>query len=211
MENEAQNQQPISSTPLTFQHVITIIKKNKKLVIAITCIALLILSSIFMALLYSRKTKSLENDKTQKSQQKVLGSVIFEPVSSIAVPGQIYSSDVILNTGGMKISGVTLSVKYNPNIMDQVMLIPYQDKYSALAYSMEPMGPPTTDSQNGSTSLTLKLSDGIKDLSGIGKVAELQYKVKKINVAVTSTTISLTPSTVFLSSNEKPTTNLIKN
>lgn len=218
MENEVQKQldQPVTKSlkePLTLKGFIVTVKKNKKLSIVIIAIIFLFFSSILFAILYSLKLKTItQKPATQEiPKQESYGSLLLTPVNIIGTPGKKTSVDVIINTDARKISGVVISVKYNPNLLDNVTITPYQDNTSALGYSLKLINPDINDPTPGEKTITLKLSDGMQELAGSGKIAEISFIVKPVNVAVLNTKLELTQLNGFMYRTKGEHTNITKN
>ncbi len=216
MENEVQNQ-PIETKetpthePLTLKSLSTALQKNKKVVIALAAMLFLVLASILFGVLYSQKLKSTKTVKNEEPKQELYGSLLLTPVNIIGTPGKKTTIDVIINTDARKISGAVISLKYNPMLLENVTITPFQDKTSALGYSLKQFNAPYMDTTNGGVILTLKLPQGMQDLAGSGKIAEVSFTVKPIKVAVRSTSLELTKLTGFLMTNQPEHNNLTKN
>jgi len=216
MENEVQNQ-PVetketpSREPLTLKSLTSTIRKNKKVAIALFGMLFLVLASILFGVLYSQKLKLSKTAKDEGPKQELYGSLLLTPVNIIGTPGKKTTIDVIINTDARKISGVVISVKYNPNLLDNVTITPYQDNTSALGYSLKLINPDINDPTPGEKTITLKLPDGMQELAGSGKIAEINFTVKPLKVAVLSTTLELTQLTGFLYAKQGEHTNLTKN
>lgn len=207
MENEVQ-QEPKKITANSFFEKI---KKNRLLFIAIVCILFLALASIIFTVLYSQNPKTSPTEKSQSSENKISGSVVFEPSSIELAGGKKGKVDILLNSAGKKISGVKVAIEYNPLILENVELTPYKDETSALSYSLEEVNKNVKDASKNTMIMTLSLPQGIQDLAGTGKIAELSFTVKPLKVAVTSTSITLTDLTGLLSSATGEDNKLTKN
>lgn len=216
MENEVQ-EQPIetkeipSREPLTLKSLASTLRKNKKVVIALLGMLFLVLASILFGVLYSQKLKSAKTAKDEGPKQELYGSLLLTPVNIIGTPGRKSSVDIIINTDARKISGLVIGLKYNPNILENVTIIPYQDRFSALGYSLKQSNDTIIDNVRGEVISTFKLPEGMQDLAGSGKIAEVNFTIKPLKVAVLSTNIEFTTLTGFLSSTRSEHANLTKN
>jgi len=191
-----------------------VLKKNSKkkllIVIALCAVGFLVLVYFLLSFLYPKKG-AYNNMSSQKPVQELSGSVIFDPARIASTTGKQSTVDIILNTGGKKIKGVILAIKYDPRILENVALTPFLDPSSALLYSLKADGQTTKDTFSGGLIMSLKLPQGINDLAGTGKVAQLTYAVKPLNVAVSTTSIEFTQLTGLLFTGSGEKTNLVKN
>ena len=215
MENTAQQEQqptsPSTKQPVTVGTLVNYFKKNKIITLAIIAILFLILGSILFNVLIRKMVKTNPSATKDQADKQLSGSVLLSPTNIIGTPGQQSTVDVLLNTGGRKVMGVVVAIEYNPKLIEAVTLTPFQDKTSALGYSLEQRNEIIDDKANGKLILTLKLQNGVPDLAGTAKIADLSFKVKPLKVAIASTNISVTQLTGFLSSTEGQHTKVTKN
>ncbi len=216
MENNIENEQqpitqPVDSKPATIGTAVTYFKKNKLIVIAIVAIMFLIIGGTLFNSMLRKIVKNNDTVTKNSAKEPLSGSVLLSPSTVVGTPGQKSSVDVMINTGGKKIAGVKVAITYNPQVIENVSLTPFKDKTSALAYSLEQQGEIINDSKIGEVMIVLKLPTGMQDLAGTGKIAELSFAVKPLKVALTSTDVTVTTLTGFLSSTEGEHTNITKN
>jgi hypothetical protein len=185
------------------------LKVDRKLIIA-GCIIVVI---VILGLVLYFRAQNLKNNtsKTTPVGNTLSGSVLIDPSSVVGKPRQKITADVMVNTGGKQIKGITVGIKYNPQLIDNITLTPFKDPHSALSYALTPLANAFNDSKNGRIILTLILPTEIKSLSGVGKIAELSFTISPINVAVTSTSLSVASLTNFIIPNAQEKSNLTKN
>lgn len=207
MENEKIEINNVEEMPTQKASIIDRLKKNIKIIVPITFIAFLLIASIPFVL---NKGTDQTVKKNTEIKESPVGNVYITPANIVGKFGETYTTSIVANTGGKKISSATISVKYNPNLFEYVILIPYRDNNSALFYSLIQTKEQLVDPQNGTISLSLELPKDYQPLAGVGTIAELRFKLKKLNVAIKSTDISILESSGFLTSDGMHT-NINKN
>ena len=154
----------------------------------------------------------IDNSKNPLTKsKKVLGSILLSPATVIGTPNKKTPVDIIVNTGGDPISGVVVGIKYNPLTVSNVTLSQAKDDTSPLSYALQQIGQTQYDTTDGWAMLTLQLPKEIVSLNGVGKVATLSFVTKPINVAISSTNISISQLTGFLYPDKAEFTGITKN
>ena len=179
---------------------------SKKLIIIIaaaivTCVLVVVVitSSFFM--------KNTPSGTNQTSREIVYSTEMrFAETEITAQAGKTVSVDIEIDTHGKAVSGATIAIQYNPNIMSNVTLTQVKDPTSAIANSFE-----SVDSRNldGQTILFLNAPDSTPEQKGSGTIARLTFTPKATNA--TQTEITLGPSSTFNTRVPEPQIGIIKN
>lgn len=191
MEENIQNQtiETTQEKSSRLQKLRSLLLQKKVLVIIGIVIVIIVVAILALFFLQNKKTAKITHTSS------LPGSILFEPSTIAAIPGQSTSANIMINTGGNPVIGAEIAVSYNPKLISDVTLTPFKDTHSALSYALNQLG----DNQiyDDGMVMNLKLPASTPPQSGIGKVAVLSFTVKKVNVAINSTVIKLLPITNF--------------
>ncbi len=183
-------------------HSASVPKKPIPRMVILLGVALLIAVMLFIAFTI------LRNQKIQQMREEVptvatrpSGEIIFATPEITVTNNQTKSVDIEISTGGNPITGVVLSIKYNPILIKNVKLEAIKDDTSHLSQVLLPYGDATYDTQNGAALLTLR-SIAKDPISGRGKIARLTFTKTSLNIAVDSTEINFLPTTGFITVQE---------
>ncbi len=193
MENELPNNQQ--------QGAVLSFLKNKKVLFwgGALLLSIIVLTTIFLIV----SPKNIGQNKTKLTPTPSINlttpeaAIYFEPKTVNVVPGQEAAVKIFIDTLGREISGASIAIKYNPNVISDVSLLQFRDSTSALSYAF-------TKAENitpgaGIIELALQMDAATPMQKGKGQVATLTFIPKNSNITMTQ--ISLTEATALITRN----------
>lgn len=154
-------------------------------------ILMVILLSIFSFISMRQAPGEATTEEERVNLTTPEASVYFSPSTVNATPGKETTVDIIINTWGKEISGINLSVKYNPNILSDVKLEQFRDTTSAVSYAFEETFAAENDPNNGVITLPLSMLETTPEQKGEGIVAKLSFTPKDAYTNLTQITFDV--------------------
>ena len=180
---------------------------SKKIIMIIVAVVVtVILLVVFATSSFFMKTSPTESVDQNATQIVYSTEMRFKETEVTAQAGKQVSVDIEIDTHGKAVSGATVAVQYNPNVLSNVKLTQVKDPTSAIANSFESAG---TRDIDGETMLFLNALEPTPEQKGTGIIARLTFTPKATNV--TQTEIKFSGSSAFITRIPEPQIGIIKN
>lgn len=183
-------------------------KITPKLALLIIVGVIVILLIAFYAIAFFTKKAIIDkiSDESKVDQIVYSTEMKFATPEITVTPGKVTTVDIEIDTHGKAISGATIAIDYNPNILEKVTLTQFKDPKSAISNAFEVA---TNQDKDGQRILFLNMPQSTPEQKGKGIIARLTFTPKLTNV--TQTEITFSGSSALNTRIDEPQIGIIKN
>jgi len=146
---------------------------KKKMLLIGTPVVILIIGIIITLIFLSNRQSNEKSTATQAPKNAFFASLTFQPTESQDPERRSYS--IALDVGANSLSTIEFSIKYDPNVVSEVLLTQELDPTSALSNSIEVTENFYNEKSERNT-MKLKLKADATEQNGRGIIANISFK-----------------------------------